>query len=140
MNFLSIRAGDRIEVGAITGYRAWRYFWDDKPQLWSLVTNHMWIPGNLMEAPPDSGPRAGLYAFKRLSDLMAYNPLRTIKALRVYGDGVIIGKVRLWGVVWEHQRGYRAQHAEPTRFIWSGAYCASNAAMALAKLREAFQV
>jgi hypothetical protein len=138
MNFLSIRAGEHIEVGAITGYRAWRYFWDDKPQLWSLVTNHIWMPENLMEATCN-GRRTGLYAFKELADLIAFGPLRTIRNLQIYGDGVVIGKVSLWGVVWEHQRGYRAQHAKPIEFISSYAYCHSNAATALAKLREAFQ-
>jgi hypothetical protein len=139
MNFLSIRAGEHIEVGAITGYRAWRYFWDDKPQLWSLVADCMWVPGELMDAPPDTGHRTGLHAFKSLKDLMAFNPLRTIRALQIYGDGVVLGKVSLWGVVWEHQRGYRAQHAKPIEFISSYAYCHSNAAKALTKLRENFQ-
>jgi hypothetical protein len=50
-------------------------------------------------------------------------------------DGVVIGTVALWGVIWDHARGYRAQFARPLSFISS--YGKRNQE-ALAELRTGF--
>lgn len=57
----------------------------------------------------------GIYAFKTKED--------TARLLR-YGVGsataarTVVGEVYLWGRIYEHQHGYRAQYAYPKRFVY----------------------
>jgi hypothetical protein len=50
-------------------------------------------------------------------------------------DGVVLGTVALWGIIWDHARGYRGQFARPVSFISS--YGNRNEE-ALAELRASF--
>jgi hypothetical protein len=50
-------------------------------------------------------------------------------------DGVVFGTVEMWGIIWDHERGYRAQFARPTSFISS---YGNRSEQALAELRADF--
>jgi hypothetical protein len=130
MNFLDIKAGDLIEIGTQPGIRFWRYKLPPhgKAQLFSYVAERRWYPDETFVAyapdgqlaNPDIGEQ-GVHAFKSMSDLMWCtdgNPERLVwRAQLSGGDGIVIGTVALWGVLWEHARGYRAQYAQPLLFF-----------------------
>ena len=64
------------------------------------------------------------------------DPGRLVIRSQISGcDGVVLGSIAMWGIIWEHARGYRAQFARPLSFI-SG-YGKRNAE-ALAELRASF--
>ena len=50
-------------------------------------------------------------------------------------DGVVFGTVEMWGIIWDHAKGYRAQFARPTSFVSS---CGNRSEQALAELRAIF--
>ena len=50
-------------------------------------------------------------------------------------DGVVLGTVALWGIIWDHAQGYRAQFARPVSFISSHG---NRNEEALAELRASF--
>jgi hypothetical protein len=48
------------------------------------------------------------------------DPERLVPRSQMSGcDGVVVGTVALWGIIWDHARGYRAQFAKPTSFVSS---------------------
>jgi hypothetical protein len=126
MNFLDIRAGEPIEVGVETGFRFWRYRFsrDNRPiSLVSWVSEQVWDPLQAVEAPlPDDGEN-GIHAYKSMDALISSvdgDPTRLVFRSMVTGcDGVVLGTVALWGIVWQHTRGYRGQFAQPTSFVSS---------------------
>jgi hypothetical protein len=134
MNFLDIRAGEPIEVGIQPGFRFWRYALPrsayDKVGLFSFVADRRWYPDEAFEARSPGGglsnpdvEEQGVHAFKSMEDLMwsiHNDPARLVGRAKLSGcDGIVIGTVALWGVTWEHMRGYRAQYARPLSFTSS---------------------
>ena len=124
MNFLDIRAGETIEVGTQTAYRFWRYVFPphDAPlRLLSWVSEMRWRPGQIVEGTtPDVGEQ-GIHGFKTMEELMYCvngNPENLLTRCKISGaDGVVIGTVALWGIIWDHAKGYRAQFARPLSFL-----------------------
>jgi hypothetical protein len=130
MNFMHITAGDPIEVGTQPGVRFWRYAFSPygNVRLLSFVADRRWHPNETFEARspdgllanPDIGEQ-GVHAFKCMKDLMwsiRQDPHRLVVRAQLSGcNGIVIGSVALWGVIWEHVRGYRAQYARPLSFI-----------------------
>ena len=51
----------------------------------------------------------GLYAF--------HDGDRALRAMRVIGADVVLGRVRGWGTVVKHEFGWRAQYAAPELFL-----------------------
>jgi hypothetical protein len=148
MNFMNIRAGDPIEVGTQLGVRFWRYALSPygKVRLLSFVADRRWSPNETFEARSPDGQLAnpdvgeqGIHAFKSMNHLMwsiRNDPGRLVVRAKLSGcDGIVIGTVALWGVIWEHVRGYRAQYARPLSFFSS--YGRHNAE-ALTELRASF--
>jgi hypothetical protein len=148
MNFTHIKAGDRIEVGTQPGVRFWRYALSryGKVRLLSYVADRRWYPNETFVARSPDGQLAnpdigeqGVHAFKCMNDLMwcvDQEPGGLVGRAKLSGcDGVVIGTAALWGVIWEHVRGYRAQYARPLSFISS--YGDSNTE-ALTELRQLF--
>jgi hypothetical protein len=95
-----------------------------------------------MEAvqPPNRADPFGVHAFKTLDWAMNYrsrNHHPECCSNRCPGDGTILGQVELWGIVWEHNTGYRAQFARPVKFL--DAY-GRDADWALGKLRALWQI
>lgn len=149
MNVFDIKAGEPIEVGAQIGVRFWRYALSSHgpPQLYSYVANRRWYPNQAFEArAPDGKPadvdvgEQGVHAFKSIDDLMysvEEDPDRLVWRAKLAGsDGIVIGTVALWGVLWEHNCGYRAEYAQPISFMSS--YGDRNTP-ALTQLREIWQ-
>jgi hypothetical protein len=57
-----------------------------------------------------------------MDDLMVSirDPERLVTRSKISGcDGVAIGKIAMWGIIWDHARGYRAQFARPLSFVSS---------------------
>jgi hypothetical protein len=110
MNLLDIKAGDEIQVGEIIAWREWRY--RIKPlRLLSLSFNRDWPLDRPMEGDPD-GYHMGIFALKTRPERWAWSYIESAG----HQDGFVIGRVALWGIVWEHELGYRAQYARPVLF------------------------
>ena len=126
MNFLDIRAGDNIEVGTQVAFRFWRYVFPPYAaplRLLSWVSGMRWHPRQFVEGTsPDVGEQ-GIHGYKTMDDLIwsvRGEPERlVVRSQMTECDGVVIGTVALWGVVWDHARGYRAQFARPISFTSS---------------------
>jgi hypothetical protein len=126
MNLLNSKAGDLIEVGTQEAYRFWRYDFQKHGmpiRLLSWVSPLRWRPLRHVEgSTPDVGEQ-GIHGYKTMSDMMASlreEPERLVFRSQISGcDGVVLGTVKMWGVIWDHARGYRAQFAKPTSFISS---------------------
>lgn len=108
-----------IRAGEIIGYRAWWYVEDKNgPYLLSIFNDDVVWRGNA------DMPRAeyfytggGYHAFKTFG--------HTKRQFRWYGymnptnansDIIVIGQVSMWGVVYEHKKGYRAEYVKPVSF------------------------
>lgn len=142
MNFLDVRAGDNIEIGTQVAFRFWRYVFprhEAPVRLLSWVSSKRWHPGQFVEGTsPDVGEQ-GIHGYKTMDDLMWSvhdDPKRLVVRSQITEcDGVVIGTVALWGVIWDHARGYRAQFARPISFISS---YGKRSQEALAELRTSF--
>ena len=81
----------------------------------------------------------GIHGYKTMDDLIwsvRGDPEHLVPRSQMSEcDGVAIGTVALWGVIWDHARGYRAQFARPTSFISSHGKRSHDA---LAELRTSF--
>jgi hypothetical protein len=124
MNFLDIKAGETIEIGTQKAYRFWRYFFpahEGPVRLLSWVADTRWQPFQFVEGTtPDEGEQ-GIHGYKTMDDLMSSirgDPNYLVTRSQISGcDGVVIGSIALWGVIWDHARGYRAQFGRPVSFI-----------------------
>jgi len=100
---------------------ALKYLDDAQALQWRLVSAYQdtpWVPGEVLEAHAlqdfdHSGGRTGIHAWKSLFEVVDYAQglLQEQSVGGVPVAGVAIGKIRLWGDVVEHERGYRAQFA-----------------------------
>ena len=113
-----------IRAGEIIAYRAWSVF---NGKLRSMAAEFDWEPNGIplwhkrmlsgktrMDWPPVpyKSPNgvdeemAGFHAFKSMWDVeFEYRPCDA-------DDAVVYGQVKLWGTVYEHQYGYRAEYAK----------------------------
>jgi len=66
------------------------------------------------------GKGCGIYAYKELGDLAWDFPLwgLTRRSVRPAGAFLVWGKCLLWGDVWEHEIGYRAQYARISEIVY----------------------
>jgi hypothetical protein len=89
-----------IKAGEVKAYRCWDLHGDGF--LHSCVySDYIWKPGEIAEGDP-SKPHEGVYAFKSVLLLNNYGSIE---------KGTVTGTVDLWGEVYEHADGYRAQYA-----------------------------
>jgi len=90
-----------IEAGEITGWRCWRWFdWC----LHSMMVDGVWMPGEPMTGDVEC---AGVHAWKTKNDAVCY----ATATHSAYGV-IVVGSVKLWGIVVEHEAGYRAEFAK----------------------------
>ena len=142
MNFLDIKAGETIEVRTQKAYRIWRYVfppYNAPVRLLSWVSDMRWRPLQFVEGTtPDEGEQ-GIHGFKTMDDLVRSfrgDPECLVTRSQISGcDGVVFGAVELWGIIWDHARGYRAQFARPLSFVSSYGIRSEEA---LAELRGTF--
>lgn len=110
-----------IKAGEVTGYRCWLLN-QDTGLLHSIIyTEYVWEPGKTYEGDPSDG-HAGIYAYKSVLDLHNYGSP---------DPNHVSGTIDMWGEVYEHTRGYRAQYAAIASIDDSPHYDA-------AKLRELY--
>lgn len=125
MNFLDLRAGETIEVGTQKAYRFWRYLFPRHGapiRLISWVSDKRWHPRQNVEGTSPDVNEQGIHGYKTMDDMMASlrSPERLLSRSQISGcDGVVLGTVKMWGIIWDHALGYRAQFAKPTSFISS---------------------
>lgn len=96
------RAG--IVLGEVLAYRCWQVAGD----FILSMNGAVWIPGEPMVGiDVDVRNSNGIHAFK------------SIDAARTYARcfPIVIGIVKLWGTVVEHELGYRGELAKPVKFI-----------------------
>jgi hypothetical protein len=96
-----------MEIGEITAWRVWRLGKDGI--VYSPIINRPWWPGEVMRASPHDGADDGIYASKARPEMRWPPSARASWPLAV-------GSVRLWGVVFEHETGYRAEYARIVSF------------------------
>lgn len=83
-----------------------------------------------------NGMGCGIYAYKTIEDLAwdyPFTGLRHRKHLHHEMSNLLFGrtvwgKVLLWGDVYEHQYGYRAQYAQVKELVWIDAFTPSDVA------------
>ena len=97
----------KIEVGEITAWRIWRL--GHEGIVYSLIVNVPWRPGEVMRASPHARADDGIYASKSRPEIRWPPSARASWPL-------VVGRVSLWGVVIEHEKGYRAQNARILAF------------------------
>jgi hypothetical protein len=119
---MDMRAPDYIS--ALTAWRFWKIRKHPRDgTLWlkSVVRNDLWPPlekfeaqepycvqGHRQTVSPEAESKSGIYAYRSLTDALS-----GVNLLHYWCRGAFLGKVRLWGVVQQHEFGYRAQFAYP---------------------------
>ena len=113
-----------IEVGEITAWRIWRLGKDG--MVYSPIVNMPWFPGEVVRALPHLGAEDGIYASKTRPEMKWPPSPRASWPL-------VVGRVLLWGIVIEHENGYRAENARIIGFddIVSWSTFDADAALAL---------
>jgi len=92
-----------MTVGEITAWRIWTI---KHGYVASVAANHVWAPNQPTTGKPDEG--YGVHAWKTLTDAIKYGGERL--------GPCILGRVQLWGMVDEHDIGYRAEFAKIISF------------------------
>ena len=113
-------------LGYITAYRLWHVKLNLK--LTSLMLTHVdWRPQIPLRATcpkhtggvaPYSNCPCGIYGYNELH--AADRSYHSHASLR---QAVVFGKVALWGTIFTHELGYRAEYAYPLEFIYVHTYC-----------------
>lgn len=95
-----------IRLGEVEGYRAWRLC---GPFLLSVASGTVWMPGQPCEGTGLSeNNHAGVHAWKSLQKAKEYAEDEA---------PAVVGKVKLWGEIVEHELGYRGEYAKPVELI-----------------------
>ena len=94
-----------IQVGEIVGWRAWRRGEDGLLRSVSMPT--VWpIGGISADQAPDR--THGVYAFKTEEQALTCFAANG----QMSSNRLVIGRVALWGEVWEFDKGYHGEHAK----------------------------
>lgn len=120
-----------IRAGEVVAWRCWR---ERDGKLFSIAfRNHEWVDGR-MSVDPDGlaiEVGGGVHAWKDEQKAQCYaieavmfdnlyrqamaSPYRAlqlgIESTRLFEGRIIVGRVKLWGEIVEHEFGYRAEHA-----------------------------
>jgi hypothetical protein len=129
-----IRCGDSVEGRPLLGYRFWMYgpgsnLREHKISSFQWETN--WPVGGYAKGREPSeyseGGGHGINVYKTIADAMngsggAVNAVTAGTFNENHRYGLVLGKVKFWGIVWEHQHGYRAQYVQPILFEQAWGY------------------
>lgn len=120
-------------ITPITAWRFWRIFINSQetksslclgsaviPQLWPYKEKFQaecFCCGNSLHTAnlPESDSLCGIYAYK--SSRFALADIQLVTSYYGYYVGTVLGKVKLWGKIQQHQFGYRAQFAYPSSLL-----------------------
>ncbi len=149
-----------LTTGELVGHRLW---WLINGYLYSIAHEQRWEPGQVMEGDVDTwvcdGIEGGVYSnndadfcydqgvgFGKMLDRISTNWLLWSMDIRcrrhhqyiLNADAVVVGTVKMWGQVIEHERGYRAQYARIASLdsIHTAPYLQEDAAEWLELLRK----
>jgi hypothetical protein len=104
-----------VEIGEIAAWRLWRLGKD--AIVYSPIVNLAWRPRGVIRSFPHAGSDDGIYASKLRPEIKWPPSSRASWPL-------VIGRVLLWGTVFEHAKGYRAENARVLSFeeivSWNG--------------------
>ena len=107
------RVPAETSFGEITAFRMWRVPPDGI--LMSTFKDAIWKPGKILEAhdSPANHPQFGIHGWKSVVEAVEYGKeIQDSRYVpRACRTPIAFGRVKLWGEVIEHQRGYRAQFA-----------------------------
>lgn len=93
-----------VTAGEIIGYRAWLLRNDT---LYSMyMDSYAWTPGGVEQAFSLNHSMHGIHSFKHAGSALAEYAPSARSALPI-----VFGEVAMWGEVYEHERGYRAEFA-----------------------------
>jgi hypothetical protein len=118
-----------MEIGEITAWRVWRLGKDGL--VYSPIVNLPWWPGEVMRAAPQNDADDGIYASKARPVVKWPPSSRASWPLAV-------GRVLLWGTVFEHAKGYRAENARILSFDDIVSWTTFDTDKALALLRARY--
>jgi len=109
-----------IRTGEIIGYRVWfvQILRDGSCSLRSYSYNHTWVPGNYLSPNGADEGTAGFHAHKTMRRVRQEYPLTYLNhygGVNTHLKGFAYGEVKLWGTVYEHTEGYRAEYARVHR-------------------------
>jgi len=121
--------GPGIEIGEITAWRIWRLGKDGI--VYSPIINVPWWPGEVMRASPHARADDGIYASKARPEIRWPPSAGASWPL-------VVGRVSLWGVVIEHEKGYRAENARILAFDDVVSWSAFDTQKALALLSKKY--
>ncbi len=115
-------------VEPLVGYRTWHW---TAAGIKSL-NGTFWPVGEPLSAwcrndhePPGDGCTCGVYAARTLDHLTEIN----------YRDFGISGEVHLWGKVWQHELGYRAEFAYPRKLVVPPGFLPANLSILETKVK-----
>jgi hypothetical protein len=97
-----------IEAGEITAWRCWRVvpaLVKDELYCCSVVRMVVWPPSEPMTGDVVAG--LGVFSWKSKSAARSYG-----RAQYSTGDRLVMGSIKIWGEVVEHEDGYRAEYAQ----------------------------
>jgi hypothetical protein len=104
-----------VEIGEITAWRVWRLGKDGFVH--SPIVNLAWRPREVMRSLVTADADDGIYASKLRPEIEWPPSSRASWPL-------VVGRVLLWGSVFEHAKGYRAENARILSFdaivSWGG--------------------
>jgi hypothetical protein len=118
-----------VEIGEICAWRLWRL--GKEGIVYSPIVNLAWRPREVMRSPLGAGADDGIYASKARPEIKWPPSSRASWPL-------VIGRVRLWGIVFEHAKGYRAENARIVSFDAIVSWNGFDADQALALLRARY--
>lgn len=94
-----------IVLGEVEAYRCWLVLGDYLASMNGVI----WLPSDPMSgAGVDTYNTSGVHAFKYRKDADGY---------RTVSDERVVGIVKLWGTIVEHETGYRAEFARPVKIL-----------------------
>lgn len=131
-------------LGPLEGFRIWRV---SERALVAVSRSSEWPAGESMTAecpsswrddgpPPHARGHCGIYAGKEL-DLLLPPPRVPPEGFAdsVRDGSMVLGRAKLWGKVYEHECGWRAQHAYPLGLYptWQGHQAETKLSFVLAR-------
>jgi len=124
---------EETAFGEVLGHRVWRLPLHGLSVTSCYRTDYIWSPGKIEEE------KAALVRDRNAMGFHAWNnPNRAVGYAMSIGLGVVIGRVKLWGIVIHHQHGYRAQFAKIVSFDFVAEEACTKDDEKLIELRKAY--
>ncbi len=116
------RGHERIKVGELTGWRWWRLVHrisanpDDTYFFLKSISANFWYK------PQESIYKAnyvdvyGFFSFKSIEDSKKFS-IQLERPSILFGQTYVFGTIEMWGKVYEHEFGYRAEYCRITSLL-----------------------